>query len=108
MHRGAWIPIVGVVGMIAVLIGVGRVTKREAPANGESPIRALAVLPLEDFSPEPRQPYLGEGLTEALIGELSIVHGLDVISRTSVMQFLGDPTSAERGRRGRRIRAVFG
>src|SRR6266436_2983584 len=56
------------------------------PSAG-SPIRSLAVLPLENLSGNPEQDYLADGMTEALIGRLSTIQGLRVISRTSSMQF---------------------
>jgi TolB-like protein/DNA-binding winged helix-turn-helix (wHTH) protein/Tfp pilus assembly protein PilF len=50
-------------------------------------IRSLAVLPLENHSPDPtRDAYFTDGMTEALIARLSRISGLKVISRTSSMQ----------------------
>lgn len=91
IRRRVWVLVAGFAGVITVAIGLGRVADRGA-AVGRPPIGSLAVLPLEDFSPEPRQPYLPDGMTEALIGELSVLHELQVISRTSVMQFKGTRT----------------
>jgi TolB-like protein/DNA-binding winged helix-turn-helix (wHTH) protein/Flp pilus assembly protein TadD len=51
------------------------------------PIRSLAVLPLKNLSGDPTQEYLADGMTEALIGRLSEIHNLRVISRTSVTRF---------------------
>lgn len=51
--------------------------------------RSLAVLPLENLSGEREQEYFADGVTDALIGELSRIEGLRVISRTSVMQYKG-------------------
>ena len=65
----------------------GRTTRQPASANGG--IRSLAVLPLENFSGNPEQDYLSDGMTEALIARLSAIHALRVISRTSVMQYKG-------------------
>jgi TolB-like protein/DNA-binding winged helix-turn-helix (wHTH) protein/Tfp pilus assembly protein PilF len=50
-------------------------------------IRSLAVLPLDNLGADPSQQYLADGMTEELIGRLSMIHGLRVISRTSVMHF---------------------
>jgi TolB-like protein len=57
-----------------------------APA---SPIRSLAVLPLENLSGDPEQEYFADGMTETLIGDLGKIGALKVISRTSVMQYKG-------------------
>jgi len=62
-------------------------TRQPASANGG--IRSLAVLPLQNFSGNPEQDYLSDGMTEALIARLSAIHALRVISRTSAMQFKG-------------------
>src|SRR6202521_1958654 len=64
-----------------------RTTVQPASANGG--IRSLAVLPLQNFSGNPEQDYLSDGMTEALIARLSAIHALRVISRTSAMQFKG-------------------
>jgi TolB-like protein/DNA-binding winged helix-turn-helix (wHTH) protein/Tfp pilus assembly protein PilF len=52
-------------------------------------IESLAVLPLENLSGNPEEEYFADGMTEALITELSKVHALRVISRQSVMQYKG-------------------
>src|SRR6266851_6200744 len=59
------------------------------PASASGGIRSLAVLPLQNFSGNPEQDYLSDGMTEALIARLSAIHALRVISRTSAMQFKG-------------------
>jgi TolB-like protein/DNA-binding winged helix-turn-helix (wHTH) protein/thioredoxin-like negative regulator of GroEL len=51
------------------------------------PIHSLAVLPLKNLSGDPSQDYLADGMTDELIGRLSSIRGLRVISRTSVMRF---------------------
>jgi TolB-like protein/Tfp pilus assembly protein PilF len=45
------------------------------------------VLPLQNLSGDPSQDYVADGMTEELIGRLSRIHGLRVISRTSTMHF---------------------
>ena len=50
-------------------------------------IKSLAVLPFQNLSGDPSQDYFADGMTEELIGQLSGIHGLRVISRTSSMHF---------------------
>lgn len=50
-------------------------------------IRSLAVLPLSNLSADPSQQYLVDGMTEELTSEISQLHSLRVISRTSTMQY---------------------
>jgi len=53
----------------------------------KSPIQALAVLPLENLSRDPEQEYFADGMTEALTTDLAKMESLQVISRTSTMQY---------------------
>lgn len=73
-----------IVGLVAVgcILFFGRRLHSNQPA-----IRSIAVLPLKNLSADPAQQYLADGMTEALIGRLSGIHDLRVISRTSVMRF---------------------
>ena len=62
-----------------------------APARAETiripAERAIAVLPLSNFSEDQKQEYFADGMTEALTAELAQIDGLHVISRTSVMRY---------------------
>ena len=76
--------------LLAFAVGVGhwltgRNSQKPRPMPGA--IQSLAVLPLENLSGDPAQDYFAEGMTDALITELSQIRKLRVISRTSVMQY---------------------
>jgi serine/threonine protein kinase/tetratricopeptide (TPR) repeat protein len=60
-----------------------------APATADDAIRSLAVLPLENVARDPAQEYFADGMTEALISDLSRLKSLRVISRTSAMKYKG-------------------
>jgi TolB-like protein/lipoprotein NlpI len=48
---------------------------------------SVAVLPFRDFSPEKNQEYFCDGMTDSIIGRLSRVKKLKIISLTSVLQY---------------------
>jgi len=54
-----------------------------APQTRDIDPHSLAVLPLENLSPEPAQAYFATGMYDSLISSLSRVHALRVTSRTS-------------------------
>jgi TolB-like protein/Flp pilus assembly protein TadD len=53
--------------------------------RGDRP--GVAVLPLDNFSPDPNDAYFADGVHEEIISKLSRVSGLRVISRNSVMRY---------------------
>jgi eukaryotic-like serine/threonine-protein kinase len=65
----------------------GRTIKKKPGLPLPGAIQSIAVLPLENLSGDPSQDYFADGMTDALITELSQIRKLRVISRTSVMQY---------------------
>jgi len=67
--------------------------QRRSPASPKpfplSGIRAAAVLPLRNLSPDHAEEYLVDGLTESLITALTKIGAFRVISRTSTMRYKG-------------------
>ena len=72
-----------VIALIIIAISTGIFLFKQSQQN----ISSIAVLPLANLSGDLNQDYFADGITEALITELSQVSALRVISRTSVMQY---------------------
>jgi serine/threonine protein kinase/tetratricopeptide (TPR) repeat protein len=83
--RNRIFPIVGALSIIAIisillcLFSLSR--KQRIPKR-----KMLAVLPFENLGP-PEDDYFSDGATEEIMSRLAAIHGLGVISRTSIMQY---------------------
>jgi len=86
--------VLGGVAILALFAVTYVVTRSHAGSTTQPKIKSLAVLPLRNLSGDPSQEYLADGMTEALIGRLSAIHDLRVISRTSIMRFKDTKLSA--------------
>jgi TolB-like protein/Flp pilus assembly protein TadD len=83
-----WFVLSAAVVILAALLTLVYVAKRSRARDaGLSKISSVAVLPLQNLSGDPSQDFIADGMTEELIGRLSRIHGLRVISRTSSMHF---------------------
>jgi TolB-like protein/DNA-binding winged helix-turn-helix (wHTH) protein/Tfp pilus assembly protein PilF len=81
------VPALSLVLLAVAIVWVSRFNVGQGKTRNMAPIRSLAVLPLANLSGDPSQEYLADGLTEELITDLAQIKSLQVISRTSVMQY---------------------
>jgi TolB-like protein/DNA-binding winged helix-turn-helix (wHTH) protein/Tfp pilus assembly protein PilF len=79
------------IGLIGLVLAATIYLKffRGSSSISEGAIKSLAVLPLQNLSGDPSQEYFADGMTDALIGDLAKIRGLQVISRTSSMRYKG-------------------
>lgn len=68
-------------------------------AGSGGPVQSLAILPFENASKDPDSEYLGDGLTESLIHQMSKVSPLKVMARATVFRFKGTADPREAGRK---------
>lgn len=83
-RRSAMVALVLLVGVAVVFVGFRYFSPTPTTAS-------VAVLPFENLSPNPDDSYFAAGVHEELINRLARIEALDVIARTSVMQYAQRP-----------------
>jgi adenylate cyclase len=79
-----------VIGLLVMAVGFTVLGYVLTPASTEFGAGSrLAVLPCDDLSPDPTNSFFAVGIHEELLTRLGSLSGLDLISRTSVLQYAG-------------------
>lgn len=94
MRRGVVAAGIVVAALVALLVGYSRLAGVSAVPQsiGSGPgilPRSVAVLPFENLSPDPDDAYFAAGIHDEIINRLAGISDLNVIARTSVMQYAG-------------------
>src|SRR5262249_4097453 len=92
-----------------LVAGLGWPTVRSLMPGAVAPrgIQTLAILPFVNASADSSQEYFADGFTDELIGMIGTVPDINVISRTSVMQFKGSTKTVAEIARNLNVDAVL-
>jgi len=85
-RRALWLAVIAVAA-VALVLGATVGDWRDRLWSRASPVRSLAVLPLQNLSGDSSQAWFSDGMTEALITDLGRISALRVTSRAAVLQF---------------------
>jgi eukaryotic-like serine/threonine-protein kinase len=77
----------GIATVLLVVVAVAATVYFLRQQSDARKINSIAVLPFVNATADPENEYLGDGLTESLIGTLSQLPGLKVLARSTVFRF---------------------
>jgi len=86
--------IIGVLSIAVVVFAVERFASVEqTPSSSLSTDdrRSIAVLPLDNLSPDPENAFFADGIHDDLLTQLAKIGSLKVVSRTSVLEYRDSP-----------------
>lgn len=78
--------------LVVAAVGYALFTREKSSPRSPA-VSSIMVLPLDNLSGDSTQEYFADGVTDALIGDLAKLPGLQVISRTSSMHYKGTKKS---------------
>ncbi len=89
-RKKAVLIVLGILAVLIVLYFLYPFTKPETKAANKGSVsenKSLAVLPISDYTGDPENAYIADGMHDALIGELGKISNLTVRSRTSTLRY---------------------
>ena len=90
----------------ASVLDDGKAGKRVASPTSEF-LDSIAVLPFENVGGEAEMEYLSDGITTSIINNLSQLHKLRVVPRTTVFRYKGKVSDVAQAGRELRVRVVL-
>ena len=91
----------------AILVAILSVAGYFYVASGSKPVSSIAVMPFENESGDLNAEYLSDGMSEALINELSQLSGIKVIARDSSFKYKGQKPDLQQIARELGVQAVL-
>jgi TolB-like protein/AraC-like DNA-binding protein/Flp pilus assembly protein TadD len=82
--------VLGILAILIVLYFLYPIIRPETKAGNTGSLsdkKSLAVLPISDYTGDPENAYIADGMHDALIGELGKISNLTVRSRTSTLRY---------------------
>jgi eukaryotic-like serine/threonine-protein kinase len=105
VRRLIWTVIVPILAILYIFVRPA-LRERFAPDRPLSAIDSIAVLPFVNVSGEPDTEYLSDGMSDTLIGNLSQLSNLRVISLSSVLKYKGQQVDPQTVGRELNVRAL--